>query len=232
MPAVRTSDDFPGSGIWNRLGSVGQGKNNMKFIAKLVAGVLYATLLTEHSMALAANWKLVAVDSRYQHDGNSRVVEIDLDSIERRPDEISVSERETRNDITGGGYSCREGDIRHGITSKDIAAIFCRSGLPDHYPGPHKPSWVTYKTQQTTKGVSYEQYDSAGQYIINHDFAPLSWRQVTISVYQVSYDCRGYYRLAAEWIWLDTTDKIGGAPRGYVSPERQVSNWVCAKRAP
>lgn len=186
-------------------------------------------LLMSVSPAQAANWKQISIDSRYQHDGNSRVIDIDLDSINRTTEEVSVTQRETRTDISRGGYSCREGDIRHGITSTNIAAIFCRNDLPDHYPGPHAPNWVTYETHNAQGVISQRQYDSAGLYIINHSMATLMWRDVTVSVSRVSYDCRGYYRSSGQWIWLDTTDKIGGAPRGYVSPERQVSNWVCAK---
>jgi len=186
-------------------------------------------LLMSVSPAQAANWKQVGNDTRIAVGAGSRIIDIDLDSIQRTTDAISVIERETQSSITGGGYSCREADIRHGLISKDIVAIFCRGDLPDHYPGPHAPAWVTYETHNVNGQISYRQYDRAGLYIINRDFVPVSWRFVTITMYRASYDCRGYYRRSTQWIWLDTTDKIGGAPRGYVSPERQVSNWVCAK---
>jgi hypothetical protein len=186
-------------------------------------------LLMSVSPAQAANWKQVGNDTRIAIGAGARVIDIDLDSIKRTATEISVIERETQSSVGNSGYSCREGDIRHGITSKAIAAIFCRDDLPDHYPGPHTPVWVTYETKNVNGEIWYTQYDSAGLYVINHDMATSLQRRVTIRTMQVSYDCRGYYRLSAGWIWLDTTDKIGGAPRGYVSPERQVSNWVCAK---
>ncbi len=194
--------------------------------------IMLASLLCAAFGALpaqATNWKLVGIDSRSQHDGNSRVIDVDLDSIKRTATEVSVTERETQTSIGGSGYSCREGDIRHGTTSKAIADVFCRADLPDHYPGPHEPVWVTYETQNVNGETWYTQYDSAGLYIISHRMAAFSTRQITVRTLNVSYDCRGYYRLSATWLWLDATDKIGGAPRGYVSPERQVSNWVCAK---
>lgn len=208
-----------------KIGGVRERDDAMKTIilASLVCAAFGA------SPVQAANWKQVAVDSRDQHDGNSRVIDIDLDSIRHTDAEISVTERETQSSIGRSGYSCREDDIRHGITSKAIAAVFCRDGLPGRYPGPHNPVWVTYETKNVNGEIWYTQYDSAGLYVINHDMATSLQRRVTIRVLQVSYDCRGYYRLSGKWMWLDSTDKIGGAPRGYVSPERQVSNWVCAK---
>jgi len=201
----------------------------MKLVAQIAASIALVALIAGSSHAQAINWKQIAVDSRSTHDGNSKVVEIDLGSISRATGEVSVTQRETAMAISSGGYSCREGDIQHGITSAAVAAIFCHTGIPDRYPGPHQPTWVTFETRNTQNGSVTRQYDSAGLYIINHGMASLMWRDVSVSVYRVSYDCRGNFRRSAEWQWLDTTDKIAGVPRGYVSPERQISNWICAK---
>jgi hypothetical protein len=194
---------------------------------KMLFGLVCATISA--LPAQAANWQEVAHDSRIAGAAGSRTIEVDLDSIKRAADEISVIERETQSGITGGGYSCREGDIRHGLISKDVVDTFCRSDIPDRCPGPHEPTWVTYETHNLNGRLSYRQYDRAGLCIINRDFVRVPWRDLTIAIYPVSYDCRGYYRKSERWIWLDTTDKIGGVPRGYVSPERQIANWICAK---
>lgn len=201
----------------------------MKLVAQIAAGIALPMFAVGLLPVQAANWKQVGNDTRIAVEAGSRVIDIDLDSLRRTAEETSVIERETQSSITRGGYSCREGDIRHGITTKDIAAIFCRNDLPDHYPGPRQPVWVTYETQNVNGEIWYTQYDSAGLYIIGHRMATSLQRRVTTRTLRVSYDCRGYYRLSAGWLLLDTTDKIGGVPRGYVSPERQVSNWVCAK---
>jgi hypothetical protein len=194
----------------------------------LLGAVICAQAIAE-TPAHAANWKQIGNDTRIAAEAGSRVIDIDLDSIKRTTTETTVIERETQSSITSSGYSCREGDIRHGLTSKAIAAIFCRDGLPSRYPGRHEPTWVTYETKNANGEIWYTQYDSAGLYIIGHDMATSLQRHVTIRTMRVGYDCRGYYRLAEKWMLLDATDKIGGAPRGYVSPERQVSNWLCAK---
>ena len=190
-------------------------------------------LIAAGHVASAETWQIVdTIKNGLGEDG--RVVEIDANSVKRGKEELSVRVRETTQSTGASvGYSCREGDIRHGKTDKKITALLCdRPSAPNPY-GPHERNWITIEERKTP----------TSEYQRRIDLNSLSRRDYMAMVHEGDFgvrtttwhfDCRGYYRTGGvkEWTLIDLTDKIATVPRGFVSPERKVANMLCAPAMP
>jgi hypothetical protein len=193
--------------------------------------ILAATLLSAFPIAVAAasNWQRAGAD-KDAFGNDMRVIEIDLDSIKRTSSGATVTERVTSHSVGNTGYSCADGDIRHGNTSPTIANLICTRPTSAKSV-PHVAQWRTINTSRTHNGEMNTQIDLNS--IIRNGASVLVVSMQSDSALQiVEYDCKGYFKSRGGWVTLDITDHTAMSPRGFVSLERKIATKVCSAKTP
>lgn len=186
----------------------GLGMNRKEKVCFMALVSIFISSIINIGIAKAENWQKAAV----QKDGMGNdftVIEIDLDSIKSKPDDISVNEKITSNVVTGEGFSCDNGDIRHGLKK---ASVFCDKPSSEN-PGPgHEANWQVFSDNR----------NSQTKFDLNSLFRTkgggmVSKMVTTISKKTAHYDCKGYYMI----------NKPNWIPLAFNSPEKQVSEKLC-----
>lgn len=179
------------------------------------------------SNAVAESWETVGSDLGAL-GFPLRTIKIDLASIRPSATEVTVAEIVTTYSVGNVGYSCSEGELRHGNTDKAVAKLACTHPTnPNPYHDNHTPNWQTLSTTRTRDGEIKIEFDVNGIYRDNDEIM-LTQITSTSSRKVATLDCRGYYKAGNGWASLDTTDHIPTVPPGFVSLERKVSSRVCA----